>query len=236
MKNILKISLLFILIIFLSGCSATENISVANSGVTDENFKVFSNNEDYYFQEDPVSDYIDSRLSIYKEKLEQSGYNYDIYTTMDNSGVEINKTYDNICNYFNNSLFIKKLYGSVICTETENNYEIISSSNLLYNGNDSDNYLLDKFDNVSFSLKTDLYIDDQNADKVEENVYIWNFKRSNLNKAFRLKIQKGNLTGNIVKPKKDSKTAIIVVGIIVLFLLFISFVLYIKNKKRKIDY
>lgn len=236
MKNILKISLLFILIIILSGCSATENISVANSGVTDENFKVFSNNEDYYFQEDPVSDYIDSRLSIYKEKLEQFGYNYDIYTTMDNSGVEINKTYDNICNYFNNSLFIKKLYGSVICTETENNYEIISSSNLLYNGNDSDNYLLDKFDNVSFSLKTDLYIDDQNADKVEENVYIWNFKRSNLNKAFRLKIQKGNLTGNIVKPKKDSKTAIIVVGIIVLFLLFISFVLYIKNKKRKIDY
>lgn len=236
MKNMFKIFILFIFGIILSGCSSSENITIENTGVTNEEFKIFADNQYYYFQEDPISEYINSQVDPYRSELEQAGYSYDTYTTMDNSGIEIKKIYNNICSYFNNSHFIKRLYGSVICNETENYYEIRSNTSLLYNGNESENYLLDNFDNVRFSLETELYIDDQNADEVDKNVYTWTFKRANLDKSFRLKILKHNLSNNIVKPKNSSKTSYVVIGIIVLLVLFISYVLYMKHKRRQIDY
>lgn len=245
MKNIFKIVITVLFITILSGCTLEENITIENSGATDEKIKIYADNEYYNFQEKPISEYIEETLTPYEEQLNSVDYNYKVFSDIDNSGVELNKTFDGVCEYFNSSEFIKRLYGTINCTETDDYYEISSVSGLLTGGTESDEYILDLYDKVSFSIDTMFKITDSNADKVKNDIYTWNFEKSNTDKNINLKIAKNDLivieNNDYVKDVKKRENnsfilTILGVGAGIIFVSLIIFILLKKYKSKRIEY
>lgn len=233
MKNKIKFLTLIFIIIFLSGCTMEETVTIETTGVVNEKFNVYADNEYYYFQEAPVTDYIRSVLEPYEVELANNYYDYNVYSNIDISGVEGKREFSNVCDYFEKSLIIKKLYSSVDCIEKGDYYEVNINTSML-----SGNYnsIMEEFDNVNFSIETKLNVLSQNANKVKKNVYTWDINDSNVNEGIYIKIAKKeinkstkNFKSNVFIFKYFTILTIILIGLICI-------TLYSKYKKNKIKY
>ncbi len=230
--------IIFIVMIFLSGCDAKESILIENTGLTNESLKIYADNEYYFSFDEPITTHINNQLDLYENKLYDEGYNYKAYTNMDESGAQINKTYDNLCDYFNKSLFIKNLYGSVNCLEKDGYYEISSNSNVLSSDSNSSNYVVDNFDNISFSIESSFDIVKQNADDVKNGIYTWKFNKDNLDKSIHIKIKTdkkfyGNNSTSYKKNKKKESSAIYIL-ILSVILVIILIIMFLRKRRNKI--
>ena len=124
MKKIRNIILLLIVVVLLCGCSVKEQITINNDGTVVEKIYVSEDNNILIEEEGTVTEIVEEIVRPYNEEILYNDYKYTIFSNIDSSGVEITKKYKNICNFFNDSLALGKVYNTVNCIENDDYYEI----------------------------------------------------------------------------------------------------------------
>lgn len=236
-----KLLLLFILII-LSGCSVTSNISINENYNVEESTRISFDNSlavNYYSPKEYANEYIEYYLSAIKLK----NYEYSLEEGSETSSVDFTKTSNDICKSINENLFSNHLYKTIKCSEDEE-YFIIDSV-----GEQSISKPLSmktfNAENVVINVKLPVLAEENNADIVNDKTYTWEFNKStSSDKSIHLKISKTKVEENYknVKKQEDKKNNGSIIGIIIFIiiliigLLLVANILYKKYKENKLEY
>lgn len=235
--------IIILAMLFLSGCTVRSNVEVNYDGTVKENVKVLENNAIFKSNKYSQKQLIESSINNYKTALDYRKYTYEAEQGEKLSGLNATKTHDNICSYFQDTIFNQYVYKHVKCMEDDYYYTIQNDTNYIpYCSNCSD---WPSLDDVVLSIKLPVLATENNADEVNDSTYIWKYnKYSPENKTFHLKISKSALKEYEEKYNKEQRMksiirySIIIVSIIVVFIILylIGKKLYKKNQENKLDY
>lgn len=227
----MKKFILLIMIIFLSGCSATLDININNSS-TDEIISIKESKS--LFANISYNDYINEIL----EKYETDTKNYEI-SNIDNDdylGIKLNKKYDNdICTSINNSK-LKYISNNLSCIKDKNKYKISGSASYFMCGDDC--FMPPEISYGTLNITLPNKAINSNSDSVNGNTYTWNFdnnKENDFSLEFEIKDTKKN-TSIIDVNSKENKYAILIIILIIGVIAIIIIDLYNKYKSKKLEY
>lgn len=240
-----KMIFLLILMLFVSGCNVRCNINVSPNGSVTEKIKITESKSSDYSSDFDYSKYIDEEINYYNALIKYG--NYDYRKINDNSyfGIEFNSSYDNICEYFQDTLFNQYIYRHISCKE-EDEFIVIANDTPFLEKQDNEDYSnpIDLND-IKLSISLPIKATENNADYVNDKVYTWEFdENTSSDKGIYLKINKNSLEENKVLAEKKEKNkavftkiiyifvAIIVLGVIVLIING----LYKKYKENNLEY
>ena len=122
------------------------------------------------------------------------------------------------------------------------NNDIINDNNIILHLDNIPSNLVEKIDNVSIIVTTDLPVVSNNADSVEDNKYTWNFDKANyLTKSVSLYIERPkkeeDTKKNNTQKNNNSKShgpAFTIIIMIAVYLAIIIAVINFFNKKKKL--
>lgn len=240
MKKIKKVFIVLILLL-LSGCTIKSEVVMENDGRIKENvyFEVLTDGR----SEKEFELYSKNVLDIYNEALGVKGYQTEVSYRKNNSEILVYNQFDNICEYFENTVFSQYIYNHISCTQTDDYYEIKNETEHIDYCSDCTYW--PSLDNVIYSITLPIKAEDSNADKEKNNTYTWEYnKNTSKDKQIYLKISKSSLEDNKLKyeSNKRKKTlinkflSVIVISIIVVLLIFLVKKIYNKYKLNKLKY
>ncbi len=241
MKKIGKLIIIIIILTFITGCTGNANIVVNHDGTVSERIDINEINGNIIYGNFSVDESLDLFLKKYAKALKVSKYSTNKYINEYDSGIKVEKEHKNICDFANNTIFSQYLYKAIRCKEDELYYELYSDGNVVQNSYEDYKEMPD--DRTLF-IKLPVAAEEQNADEVSGNTYVWKYDKDTKDKTFYLKISKSKLNDyeNEYKAneiKKQRKSKIIKVSITFLILLSIFVIILIFHKKRnknKLDY
>ena len=222
-------------ILLLSGCTSNLNINISKDGKIKESVNIYSPKSVITIENNDYDSILNSYIDIYKEDLITNNYNYNYDISNNNINFSATKNYNDICDYFNSSLFIKN-GGSFDCIQEDNVYKINGKISAL--SCDEDCFESPLVDNIKITISSKLKVLSENAGEKEGNTYTWNFSEGS-NDIFSLTLQKNK--EDIIRNKIDSITSnkkaialsiLVIIGVLALVVL----ILMNKYKKNKIDY
>ncbi len=236
-----KIICLLVLMLLLSGCTVKSNITIQYDGSVKEEVFVLTDNSSFKDDED-FKEVVDNKINSYKNILDFRNYEYSYEKESELSGAKVYKNYDNICNFFGNSVFNQYVYKYIDCNEQEDFIEIKNSTPYITYCPECGNW--PSLDNVSFSITLPIEALENNADEVDKNTYIWKYDSNTKDKDFYLKISKTKLKEyekthlKTLKIKKKVKIGFVIIGVIAVFIaiMFVTKILYKKHQENKLDY
>ena len=183
----LKPLLLVVILFLLTGCKAKYELKINKDLTVEETLSAyetvdyFNINYTYYDR----SEAIDSLYETMKEKLPVE---YAYVHNKDNTGIIATHNYKNIEQYLKENNFYKQFFENIDLTEKDSIISIESTGNFYkYNQQDFERFAVDQFE---LRITTPLKVLKNNADKVENNTYIWNITRMTENKKIVLEIDK----------------------------------------------
>lgn len=227
MKKILFVAL--VCLVVLSGCTANVNVNISKNGSVKETVIIdedSSNLEDFNKE-----DVINSYLSIYDEMLD--GYTYKDISTDNKVRFKLEKSYDNVCKYFEESVFASNNTTNLSCKFKNNSYKIKAKvNNFTCDENCFEGSLVD---GVEFDIKYDGKILNSNFDNMTDNEYKWSFSGEH-NKNIKLTINGGIrfLINNILH--NNLSIIFLIVFSVIIALIIIGIILYKKYMKNRIRY
>lgn len=234
-----KIYALLIGIVFLTGCSATANISIDKDSIL-ESIKVFEQDPNNYnkyknWNGFPVPLYYDQELKeplwMQNRKKEAGVSYYDVKNDDNNKTIEITGKFKP--NNHNRSSLVRncfKLYNVI----NEDSKTIFSTSK----------GLTCAFKNFNIIVSTPYTVVTNNADKVdlENNIFTWNINSSNAKNAsvylevdFSKKYKEDEVTNedDTTEQESESNTFMyIIIIIITMIIIIIGLYFYTNSKKR----
>lgn len=240
MKKFKNIFIVLVLL-FLSGCTINSDVIMDYSGKINEKVTFFVNTDNR--TEDEINNYFNNVIKNYSFGLNARNYSSNVKYDKDISKIEITNKYNNICEYFQKTIFSQYLYEHISCIETDKYFEIKNETSHI-------DYCYDclswpPLNDVKFTIKLPIKATENNADYVKDNVYTWEFdENTSSDKGIYLKINKNSLEENKILAEKKEKTktifskviyifvAIIVLGVIVLIING----LYKKYKENNLEY
>lgn len=218
MKNV-KIFMMFLIVLFLSGCEANYNLYIGNN-IFEETTTVTANNQELNTYDSKTYLTMKQKIDLYYMKYVDIVYQdpyYNPYLDDPQSGITYygKKLINNGDNYgFNYKYSFNKdnyLDSNIVNTFFKNNNSTLSNNKYVLSVNTFNGFeRYSDLTSVSISIATDFEVKKNNADGVYGNVYIWNITKDNaLDKRIYLElinINKGNKEVN-------NKTILIVLGI-----------------------
>ncbi len=217
-----KFLLLIISVFLLSGCSAEYNLTI---------------NEDT-MEEDINAIFDKARESEYASNMEQirrtAYYNFDTreneYYTFkkdeDENNIILNYKYRYTDNNLYKSEAFSRCYYKRIVNVTDD-YITISTDNqvaCLYKDGEKE------IDNITVNIRTNLKVEENNADEVNGNIYTWYINDQNYtDKPINIKIKKERVTTPI---EIGLVPTIFIIIIVIILIIFTTFVVITKNKKN----
>ncbi len=227
----MKKYILLILIIFLSGCSATLDISINNSS-TNELLSIKESKN--LFTDISYNDYINEMLEQYKVDIKSYGI-----SNIDNDdyiGIKLNKNHDNdICASINNSK-LKYISNDLSCVKDKSRYKITGT--VIYFVCDNDCFMPPEISYGTLNITLPNKAIKSNSDSVDGNTYTWNFDNNKENKfSLEFEINDSKKNTNIIDVNsKENKYAILIIILIIGVIGIIVIDLYNKYKSKKIEY
>ncbi len=203
MKRI-KILVIVVMLLFMSGCTVKYNVTIKE--------EITATELDTYLGETPYKT-VSTKFKKYSSIAKFKGYTYKSVDKSNESGMYLSNTYYNICDYINYNSASLYIFDSMKCTEKDEYYEIINDGDYLggcMNCPDEAN-IIDKL-YITFNLPKKALI--SNADKVINNKYTWVINKMNTqDKDFILRIDKSSF----VSQKTNNDLYIyIIIGLIIL--------------------
>lgn len=189
-----RIIIYLVCILLLSGCTAENNITMNYDGTTSEKIDIINNNENIKYGNKSIEDSISLFLKKYETALKVGKYGTDIHVGENQSGVKISRSYDDICSFVNQTIFSQYVYDKFDCIENDYYYEIKSVGNAIKNTDRYDTWLAP--DTIKISINLPVSAEEQNADEINGNTYIWKYDENATDKNFYLKISKSALKQN----------------------------------------
>lgn len=204
-----KCLMVMVLLLILTGCKVTSNVSLNTDGSINEKVEVLAPTSLIGSNNENIKSYVDAGIESFSDALNLRNYRSDIiYKKGPYSGAELSNNYDNICKFVKKNLFSQYIYKEISCT-FEDGYYIIKNEtpHIDYCGDCNDWPALD---NIEFRLTLPIGASENNADLVENNTYIWKYdENTNDYKNLYIKINKNELIkkhNQTIKEKNLSKT------------------------------
>lgn len=189
MKNNLKIILLCLFVFLYCGCTVDYNLTITNKKKIIESITVLDDNGTILKYNDSVQDF----LNIQKKGVEELGYEVNTLTGDLESGLFIQKDYNDFTSYTISEYF-KKLFEKANVTYDNGLFKFETSGEYYRNDVftvDLSQHYLYNLDKVNVNIKFYNVVESHNADKVDDsnNTYTWvlDKKDSYRNIVFKLK-------------------------------------------------
>lgn len=204
MKKI-KILLVLMFVMLLSGCSGVYKIKINDNLSVDESASIkLDYNEDSY----------DKAIMLFKEN-NISEDDYSIVVNDNSMEIEYKNSYDSVEDYLINSKLYSQLFPNI--DYANDNNKLLLNTNSVF----SNNVKL-----LNINVETPFNVTDNNADDKNENIYTWSINSSTGYKEINLEIDLDN------KKNKNIYILLIVFTTIILLLPIIHFLSkYIKSRK-----
>lgn len=224
-RDILKKLLgLFICILFLTGCTVNYDVTIDEDSFDESISLSFLKSQTSY-----------NDLLVYKNDETPINVHgdenkfYDSQITENFNNYVLTYKYKHDMNSINDAYFIKNCYPNFSLVNSDQMIRISSGNQFMcLNGDDGLSA-----DSVSITIKTDMKVISNNADKVSGNSYTWNIDETNYdNKPINLVIQRDMNVQDIIVENDSSFTLIFVVITVLVLLLVIFMVIRLKAKKN----
>ena len=206
MKKI-KIVFLTLIILLVTGCAGTYNLTIDEDLTVKENLSVnFSGEESSY---EKIYDLL-KRENVKEDEytLTTEGYNLKL---------DYNHEYTSIEDYLLNSLLYKQLFDN-IAYDSDNKEVSLSTGNIfnLSNSKLNNSY---NIKNLQINVTTPLDVVEENADKISENTYTWTIDNTTKEKYMYLTFSKSN---NILNKGTTIVLCVMVVAIAISAIIMIK--------------
>ena len=168
-------------------------------------------------------------------KLPRSVYSgdkkyYDFNLEEKNGNTNVNYSYKHSIDDYGKSNFISYCYGNNSITN-ETDKIIINTPNRFNCIEMEDGFYMDV---VTVHIKTDLKVLDNNADRVDSNIYTWTFNKSDYeNKSIQMIIDKSGFIGQI-NQFENNPLPIIILGLLIIGFIIFIIVRILKTKHNTI--
>ncbi len=224
----MKRRILFILsfiLIFCAGCTANYNVVINKDGTVEE--KLYAYEKEEFFQQYPKSSkglVISYILEPYLDKLNENNYTVENNITETNAGVNITKKYSSFEDYVKNSIIYNQFTDEIKYDKNGKKETISLTGNFCHS---DQNQEIIPVDNGSIAITVPYKVDEQNADKVNETSYLWNFDEDDDEREIKISFDSS-------KDANYSYLPIIGLISVLIFILILGFILYNNlNNKRK---
>lgn len=179
MKKI-KIVFLSLIILLVTGCAGTYNLTINEDLSVKENISVnFSGEESSY---DRINDL------LRREKVKED--EYTLTTEGYNLKLDYTHEYTDIEDYLLNSLLYKQLFDSI--SYDSDNKEVALSTGNIFNLSTSKLNNSYNIKNLQINVTTPLDVIEENADMINENTYSWTLDNTTKEKYMYLTFSKGS--------------------------------------------
>ena len=179
MKKI-KIVFLALIILLVTGCAGTYNLTIDEDLTVKENLSVnFSGEESSY---EKIYDLL-KRENVKEDEytLTTEGYNLKL---------DYNHEYTSIEDYLLNSLLYKQLFDNI--AYNSDNKEVSLSTGNIFNLSTSKLNNSYNIKNLQINVTTPLDVVEENTDKISENTYTWTIDNTTKEKYLYLTFSKSN--------------------------------------------
>lgn len=218
MNKKLKIFIIGILLILVTGCSGNYNLKINDD---------MSINEELYLTIDNSNNAYTKTLKIFKENNIPEG-DYEVVLSDNNVRITYNKKYDSIEEYLLNSKVYHELIDEIQFNKSNNYIDLYVNQKLKVsndNGIKMNGTNLVDLDVLQINIENPFDVNFSNAEIVNDNVYTWTIKKGDTEKKIQMQF-KPSLN---IFPYKQ----VAVLSTVIVCILIIIFTIYGRYKKRQ---
>ena len=181
MRRIIKVFLIILLVVIMTGCSGNYNLKINEDLSLEEELDISIPNDDNAYQK---------TLNIF----ENNNINKDKYNVViSDNKVKINykDKFSSIEDYILNSKVYSQIFSDIQYNKKDNYIELTIDENIkLKNSNNTLNGTnLNDLDLIQINVTNPFKVLSSNAELVNENTYIWSIKNSDISKNIQLKFK-----------------------------------------------
>lgn len=218
MNKKLKIFIIGILLILVTGCSGNYNLKINDD---------MSINEELYLTIDNSNNAYTKTLKIFKENNIPED-DYEVVLSDNNVRITYNKKYDSIEEYLLNSKVYHELIDEIQFNKSNNYIDLYVNQKLKVsndNGIKMNGTNLVDLDVLQINIENPFDVNFSNAEIVNDNVYTWTIKKGDTEKKIQMQF-KPSLN---IFPYKQ----LAVLSTVIVCILIIIFTIYGRYKKRQ---
>lgn len=218
MNKKLKIFIIGILLILVTGCSGNYNLKINDD---------MSINEELYLTIDNSNNTYTKTLKIFKENNIPED-DYEVVLSDNNVRITYNKKYDSIEEYLLNSKVYHELIDEIQFNKSNNYIDLYVNQKLKVsndNGIKMNGTNLVDLDVLQINIENPFDVNFSNAEIVNDNVYTWTIKKGDTEKKIQMQF-KPSLN---IFPYKQ----LAVLSTVIVCILIIIFTIYGRYKKRQ---
>lgn len=218
MNKKLKIFVIGILLILVTGCSGNYNLKINDD---------MSINEELYLTIDNSNNAYTKTLKIFKENNIPED-DYEVVLSDNNVRITYNKKYDSIEKYLLNSKVYHELIDEIQFNKSNNYIDLYVNQKLKVsndNGIKMNGTNLVDLDVLQINIENPFDVNFSNAEIVNDNVYTWTIKKGDTEKKIQMQF-KPSLN---IFPYKQ----VAVLSTVIVCILIIIFTIYGRYKKRQ---
>ena len=218
MNKKLKIFIIGILLILVTGCSGNYNLKINDD---------MSINEELYLTIDNSNNAYTKTLKIFKENNIPED-DYEVVLSDNNVRITYNKKYDSIEEYLLNSKVYHELIDEIQFNKSNNYIDLYVNQKLKVsndNGIKMNGTNLVDLDVLQINIENPFDVNFSNAEIVNDNVYTWTIKKGDTEKKIQMQF-KPSLN---IFPYKQ----VVVLSTVIVCILIIIFTIYGRYKKRQ---
>lgn len=218
MNKKLKIFIIGILLILVTGCSGNYNLKINDD---------MSINEELYLTIDNSNNAYTKTLKIFKENNIPED-DYEVVLSDNNVRITYNKKYDSIEEYLLNSKVYHELIDEIQFNKSNNYIDLYVNQKLKVsndNGIKMNGTNLIDLDVLQINIENPFDVNFSNAEIVNDNVYTWTIKKGDTEKKIQMQF-KPSLN---IFPYKQ----VAVLSTVIVCILIIIFTIYGRYKKRQ---
>ena len=218
MNKKLKIFIIGILLILVTGCSGNYNLKINDD---------MSINEELYLTIDNSNNAYTKTLKLFKENNIPED-DYEVVLSDNNVRITYNKKYDSIEEYLLNSKVYHELIDEIQFNKSNNYIDLYVNQKLKVsndNGIKMNGTNLVDLDVLQINIENPFDVNFSNAEIVNDNVYTWTIKKGDTEKKIQMQF-KPSLN---IFPYKQ----VAVLSTVIVCILIIIFTIYGRYKKRQ---
>lgn len=220
-----KFLFIIFIIILCSGCRAEYNLTINDDLSVDEN--VLATEDEEFFKEyekSSIGRVVGFILEPYLDTLNENDYVTNSHITSGRSGATFSKKFSSIEEYANNNLFSSQYAENVDYSTDGNKITLSVKGQFSKAEQDQTRFPIDE---AAISIKLPFKVIENNADKVNGDVYTWIFTENDT------KEREIKITFDKSKIKKDINYLYVGIVIGIIILLIVLFMVYNKIRTKQ---
>ena len=214
-----------IMLLLCVGCRAEYNLTINDDLSVEEN--VLATEDSEFFEEyekSSVGRVISIILAPHLDLLNENDYVTNSHITSGRSGATIMKKFSSVEEYANSNLFSSQYAENVNYSKDGNKITLSVKGNFSKAEQDQSRFVVDE---AAISIKLPFKVIENNADKVDGDVYTWIFTENDT------KEREIKITFDKSKIKKDINYLYVGIVIGIIILLIVLFMVYNKIRSKR---